>query len=249
MLAPKKESLPWSPFGNAFAGSFLQSYLQRLCHDMVAGCGRPVALLSTIGVLVKLSLPSSPSWTSFAAIFQKRCLQLGAQYRGCLFSGECNSQFHLRSTCGGLKVWVGSGRCVWNQGKMLRNIFWCVPLHAEKFLAWSTLRTLCTYFFPGTAVLISHIKEMTPNKKIQIWSMYEQDPCTSTISILNPVRTALPLRGQSSQILSSLFPKRDCGSKLGVENMLCCVLSWHEIVISTHFQHTQCLSWLLLFCT
>ena len=34
-----------------------------------------------------------------------------------------------------------------------------------------------------------------------------------SIRVTSPFSTALPLRGQTSQILSSLSPKRDCGSK------------------------------------
>ena len=32
-------------------------------------------------------------------------------------------------------------------------------------------------------------------------------------SVVNPFRTAVPLRRQASQIVSNLFPKRDCGTE------------------------------------
>ena len=45
------------------------------------------------------------------------------------------------------------------------------------------------------------------------------EPASSTTSIvkvfstINPFRTAVPFWGQSSQFISSLSPKRDCGPK------------------------------------
>ena len=46
--------------------------------------------------------------------------------------------------------------------------------------------------------------------------------------ILNPFRTAVSIRGQTTQTLSSLYPKRDCGSK-GVNITGCHGLLWYAV--------------------
>ena len=55
--------------------------------------------------------------------------------------------------------------------------------------------------------------------------------CAIGAFCVNPFRTAVPFWGQPSQILSTLSPKRDCGSKrvktmkhplLSYENVLLC---------------------------
>ena len=99
---------------------------------------------------------------------------------------------------------------------------------AQTFL---TYRNLAFFFFPALILLSCKRFRVGPALELRFLTQFSYVSCRSgrvslKISFLNPFenrspvsgtnhskRTAVPFRGQTTQISSGLPPKRDCGSK------------------------------------